>query len=221
MNRSSSLSQTAEIPEAKPAARQDAPASKRQILWIDGVGGYLMIGRDDVLIGQAGGMVDIAIAGDVSRQSAVLRRRGSDYFIDPLQETRVESELISQATLLPSEAHLQLGGRVRLRLVKPHPLSSTARLELTSLHRFQPRVDGILLLADSCILGPGSSCHVRCSQWEQDLLMFRQENQWYLRVQQAVEVNGQSLHQPQGNLVAITDGLRLRAADFSLSVESF
>lgn len=215
MNHTSANSHTAGYVGMRPGSRNDIPQSHRQILWIDGVGGYLMMQRADVLIGQSGSMVDISIVGDISRQAAVIRRRESDYFVDPLQETRVNDQVVSSAALLPSEAQLQFGSRVKMRLTKPHPLSSTARLEMVSLHRFHPRVDGVLLLADSCILGPNSSSHVYCPEWSHDLLMFSQDGQWYFRTVHEVEVNGVA----QTGQIAVTSGMRMRGSDFSLSIE--
>ena len=43
-----------------------------------------------------------------------------------------------------------------------HVLSASARLEMVSRHRTQPHVDGILLMAESCVLGPKWQNHVVC-----------------------------------------------------------
>ena len=75
MNHTSANSHTAGYVGMRPGSRNDIPQSHRQILWIDGVGGYLMMQRADVLIGQSGSMVDISIVGDISRQAAVIRLR--------------------------------------------------------------------------------------------------------------------------------------------------
>jgi hypothetical protein len=197
-----------------PSASAEAP--KASILWLDGVGGYLMLDRDDLLLGQAGGLVDIGIVGDISRQAAVIRRRSSDYFLDPIQTTRLSGQEITGAQLLSSGALISWGSRLTIKFTKPHPLSSSARLEMISLHRFQPRVDGILLLADSCILGPSPSSHVRCNQWSQDLLMFRQSGAWFFRPMAEVEVDGKP---GQQGPIPLRAGLRMRGADFSLSIE--
>lgn len=215
MNQSSPYSHTAGYVGSKMGSPEAATPFKPLILWIDGVGGYLLIDRDSILIGQAGSMVDIAVVGDISRQAAVIRRRDVDYFVEPLQETRVDDQPVSSLSLLGNQSQMQFGSRVTMRLVKPHPLSSSARLEMVSLHRFQPRVDGVVLLADSCILGPGSSSHVRCPEWDRDLLLFKQESQWFFKILGNIDANRKIEH----GQVAITAGLRLRGADFSLSIE--
>lgn len=194
---------------------QDRP--EPPILWVDGVGGYLMLDQDDLLIGQAsaGTRVQIGIVGDLSRQAAILKRRQSDYFIDPVQETDVDGRPIDSPYLLRSGAVLRWGDRIQLRFLRPHPLSASARLDLVSLHRFRPRVDGVLLMADSCILGPSASSHVVCPGWNRDLLMYKGSGQWFFRSLDSVEVDGKSL---SGD-IPVARGMRMRGEDFSLSVE--
>lgn len=204
-------------PQIDEAEQSPGSRTRNLILWIDGVGGFLMLDRDELLIGQAvsGGHQDIGLVGDLSRQAAVLKRVQADYLVQPLQETCVDGKAITGAHLLTSGATLSWGPRVRLKFTKPHPLSCSARLDLASHHRFQPRVDGVILLADSCILGPSPSCHVQCSNWKQDLLLFRSASQWYLRAIEEVEVNGIS----QSGQVPLVSGVRVRGSDFSFSLE--
>jgi hypothetical protein len=215
MNAQSPLSHTVGHVPGQARPPQKSSNMSPRILWIDGVGGYLLLDRDDLLLGQAGSVVDIGIVGDISRQAALIHRRQSDYFLEPMQETLVNGSLISEVQLLHSPVEFQIGNRVKLRFIKPHPLSSTARLELASMHRFMPRVDGVLLLADSCILGPSDTCHVRCAEWSRDLLMFRQGDQWFFRPSEAVMLNGQT----ERDQFPLVPGMRLNGNDFSLSVE--
>ena len=61
-----------------------------------------------------------------------------------------------------------------LRYRLPHPLSTTARLELASRHRTQPWADGVLLMGNSCVLGPNLRNHVVCRDWSEDVVLYRQ-----------------------------------------------
>lgn len=204
-------------PQTQSSNQQNRDRTKNLILWIDGVGGYLLLDRDELLIGQAvaGGHQDIGVVGDLSRQASVLKRLQSDYVIHPLQETLVDGHPITGAYLLTSGSTISWGPRVRMKFTKPHPLSSSARLDLTSQHRFHPRVDGVILMSDSCILGPSRTCHVVCQQWSNDLLMFRSGSQWFFRTLEEVETNGS----PTIGQIPLASGLRVRGADFSFSVE--
>lgn len=193
--------------------------SSRRILWIDGVGGYLLIDRDEVMIGQAisSSPIDIGIVGDLGRQSCALLRSDGEYLLQPLQQTIVKLDgcTLDRPQLLKHDAIVQIGNRVKMKFTKPHALSATARLDLASLNRFKPHVDAVLLLADSCILGPSPASHVVCPNWKSELLLFRHAGQWHFRSLQEVDVNGETA---QGQIPMVA-GMRMRGEDFSLSVE--
>ncbi len=195
--------------------------ARRRILWVDGVGGYLLLDRDDVSVGQAvsDNSADVAIVGDLRRRAGVLRRSGGDYLLQPLQSTLLNDQPIERAELLKHNDLLQFGQRVRLKFTQPHPLSATARLDLVGLGKFKPYVDAVLLLADSCLIGPQANCHVRCPHWSQTnqvpLALVRRQHDWFFNAQQEVLVHGV----PQRGLIPLADGLRLSGPDFSLSIE--
>ena len=195
----------------------DNASTPRRVLWIDGIGGFLCCDHDEILLGQAvtGSPADIGIVGDLSRQAAAIRRSGSDYLLQPLQQMWLNDTPVDRAQLLRDGAVLQLGRRVRVVFSKPNPLSATARLDLLSLNKWKPSVDGVLLLADSCVIGPNPGSHVKCPAWKNELLMFRHGQGWCFRTLAEVDVNGQKT---QGQ-IPITAGMRIRGEDFSLSVE--
>ncbi len=190
---------------------------QRRILWIDGVGGYLLIERDELLVGQAvsNSALDVGIVGDLSRQACAIKRCDGDYLLQPLQAMSLNGLAIDKPHLLQHDAVIQLGSRVRLKFTKPNPLSSTARLDLISLNRFKPHVDGVLLLADSCVLGPSGNSHVVCPTWNSELLMYRHAGAWQFRSLGDVEVNGKTV---QGQ-IPLMAGMRMQGEDFSLSIE--
>ncbi len=213
------LTRTTYAPDTK--ARQlladTSVGLQRRILWIDGVGGYLLIERDDVLVGQAvsGSPLDVCIVGDLSRQACAIKRIDGDYLVQPLQAMLLDGRSIEKTHLLHHDAVLQLGNRVKLKFTKPNPLSATARLDLLSLNHFKPHVDGVLLLADSCVLGPSGNSHVVCPTWKSELLIYRQAGAWQFRSLGEVDVNGTRL---QGTIPLVA-GMRMQGADFSLSIE--
>ena len=84
-------------------------------------------------------------------------------------------------TVLADNQLIQLGDNVRIRFNKPHALSATARLTLESHHKTQPSADAVLLMADSCVLGPNRHCHVRCRNWQRDVVVYRQNDQLFCR----------------------------------------
>jgi hypothetical protein len=204
-----------------PQRHSPAPAMNRHpldrfLVWVDGVGGYLVCSRDEVTIGQpvAESPVDIPILGDLSRRHAKIRRDGEVYVIDPRRPARLDGRPVERATVLTDGALLELGN-VRLRFHQPHPLSATARLEFVSRHRMQPAADAVVLLAESCVLGPSAKSHVVCGDWSRERILYRQGDDLYCRSEGRFQVDGE----PADDCHKLTLKSQVAGEDFSLSIE--
>ncbi|MBM4000901.1 MAG: FHA domain-containing protein [Planctomycetes bacterium] len=195
--------------------RLDDPARFR--LWVDGVGGFLVCARPELRIGQAapGSDVDLAMLGDLSRTHATIRREGDGYVLEPTAATRIGGRPIDGPALLRDEDVIELGPSIRLRFRQPHALSATARIDFASSHRPQPSVDGVLLMAESCVLGPRKSNHVLCREWAKDVILFQRDGRLYCRASEPIEIDG-NLFDGRGE---ITRRSRIVGGDFTLSTE--
>lgn len=198
-------------------AEEPEQASDRFLLWVDAVGGYLVCLGNEVVIGQAapGNKIDLPLKGDLSRRHAIIRRDGENYLLDPLDEVHIEGRLVSSATHLSDGDELEFGSSVKLRFRKPHVLSASARLEFVSRHRTQPYADGILLMAESCVLGPKWHNHVVCRDWTDDVVLYRHDHELYCRSMRPLEIDGQIID-GRGR---ITRSSHISSEDFSLSLE--
>jgi hypothetical protein len=78
--------------------------SDRMMLWVDGVGGFLVLLKDEVELGQAvpDAAVDVPILGDLSRRHAKIRRMGESYVVEPLGPVAVGGTPVAAPTLLAS-----------------------------------------------------------------------------------------------------------------------
>jgi hypothetical protein len=197
-------------------ARTSSPLH-RFFLWVDAVGGYWVCLGDAVVIGQAvpGGDAEIPILGDLSKRHALLRRDGEGYLIEALREVRVEGKPVSGVAALQHGNLIQLGQGVKLAFRRPHALSDTARLDFVSHHGTQPSVDGVILMADSLVLGPKAESHIVCPHWRDEVVLYRQENQLYCRSPGLLEIDG-SQRRERGKLSANS---RVVGDWFSLSLE--
>lgn len=207
-----------DLPPLQLPTTADKPKQPRMVLWIDAVGGYLVCMGEEVIIGQAGpgSAADIAIQADLSRRHARLRREGEGYVLEPLvRGVKFDGKPVQGPTLLSDGDEFELGAGVRLRFRKPHVLSASARLELVSYHRFQPLCDAVLLMAESCVLGPKWQNHVVCRDWAQDLVLYRQDGRLLCRAMESIEIDGK-LCDGRGPL---TTRSRVVGSDFSLSIE--
>jgi hypothetical protein len=191
---------------------------QRALLWVDAVGGFLVCLDECVAIGQPspGEQVGLPILADLSRRHALIRRDAGAYVLEPLQRTYVDGREITSPTLLVDNQLIQLGDNVRIRFHKPHALSATAKLTLESHHKTQPSADAILLMADSCVMGPNRHCHVRCREWQRDVVIFRQNDQLFCRADEPISVDGV---QALGNN-EIHPGARVEGEDFSFAWET-
>lgn len=192
-------------------------AGSRFLLWVDGVGGYLVCEDDQVILGQPvpGSQVDVPILGDISRRHARIRRDGEGYVLDPLRPVRLDGRPVSAAALLADGNVIELGHNVRVRFRRPHPLSATARLEFVSHHRTQPSADAVLLMAESCVLGPAGHSHIECPDWSHELVIFRQGGELFCRGPSRFCIDGAAVAD-RGRL---TRSSQVTGEDFSLSIE--
>ncbi|HOM15895.1 MAG TPA: FHA domain-containing protein [Thermoguttaceae bacterium] len=193
---------------------------ERFLLWIDAVGGYLICLKDTVVLGHASGgaEVDVPILAAISHVHARLRRDQEGYLLEPIQEVWVDGRQVDKAAWLRDGSRIQLGTSLRLRFRLPHPLSATARLEFLSPHRTEPRTDAVLLMAETCLLGRPSNCHIVCPQREKPVVLFRRQGGIYCRTEGWLELDGVTYQDHAGPFRATS---RLRAEHLSLGVEAF
>jgi len=191
-------------------------SSKRIVAWIDGVGGFLICLGEEVVLGQpsvAG--ADIPLLADLSRQHATIRREGESYVIAPIHRVSVDGHVLVGPTVLVDGAIIELGDSVRMKFHRPHALSATALLTLESHHKTEPAVDGIVLMSESCILGPQPQSHICCRDWSDDFVLFRRGDDLQFRTSASVEVDGEATN--TGTI--ITGNCRIEGEHFALSFE--
>jgi hypothetical protein len=191
---------------------------RRALLWVDAVGGFLACMDDVIVLGQPspGERIAVPILADLSRRHAVIRRDAGAYIIDPLQRTLLDGREITAPTVLSDNQIIQLGDNVRIRFTRPHALSATARLMIESHHKTQPSADAVLLMADSCVLGPNRHCHVRCRQWQRDVVVFRQGDRLFCRANEPVSIDGVETRGES----EIQSGVRVEGEEFSFTWET-
>jgi hypothetical protein len=178
--------------EANPMDPKVWQRTDKFLLWVDAVGGYWVCLGDEVTLGQPvrGGTADIPILGDLSSRHARIRRDGEGYLIEAIRKVRVDGRPVDRVALLSDGSRIQLGEAVKLVFRRPHALSGTARLDFVSRHHTQPSVDAVLLMADSCVLGPKPHSHVVCRDWRQEVVLYRHDDRLYCRSRGAMEIDG-------------------------------
>ena len=160
----------------KPQPKAPQSPVSRWRLWVDGCGGYLLMTGVRWSVGglSRASTVDICVQADWPRLAGQISRRGADYF---WQGQRAADQKI----LLTDGTHVPVDGSALMTLGKPSQLSDTAVLSLNGPHRFDQHVDGVVLVRETILVGPGSDCHLRCRDASDRVVLQLKGNQWYAK----------------------------------------
>lgn len=167
-------------PNPAAAAAVDA----RYLLWIDGVGGFLVCLAPRVTIGGSrpdGQNADLPLMSNLSRIHATLLRGSEGYVLESHGALKVAGRPMNDRVFLTSDRELELGSSVKLKFRLPSVLSMTAALEFQSAHRPPHSLDGVVLMEDNCLIGPGRDNHIRCPNWTETVLLYRRGDQLWCK----------------------------------------
>lgn len=181
-------------PEARRVAAGPSGPSGRFLLWADAVGGYLVCCDPETVLGRAGAdsQADVPLLGDLSRRHASLIRQGDGYVLRAHHPTFVNGRPVVAVAPLRDRDVIRLGSTVELMFRQPSPVSATARLEIVSRHRLPLAVEGVILMAETCILGPSPQAHIPASHLPSPVVLFRQGGGLWCRVPGSFEVDGKA-----------------------------
>jgi hypothetical protein len=190
--------------------------AQQYLLWVDGVGGYLVCLGNRVTFGQATpeNNVDIALFADISRLHAALTRDPEGYLLESYRPIQVNGQPVDKA-LLRSGDRVTLGACCQFQFHQPVPVSTSARVDLVSGHRLWLAVDAILLMADTLVLGSGLQVHVGLPELPSPLILYRQKDGLGVRHAGNLMVNGR----PCGERCTLEPGATVSGDDFSLTLE--
>jgi len=180
---------------ARPVARVEAAGPRgRFLLWVDGVGGYLVCMDDRIVLGRAGAdsHADIPLMGDLSRNHATLLRNGEGYLLQAHQASFVNGKPVVDQVVLHDGDVIRLGPTVELEFRQPSPVSATARLAIVSRHRLPLAVDGVLLMAETCIVGEAPQAHIPAPALKEPVVLYRQAGALWCRAAGAFDVDGRT-----------------------------
>ncbi|MDB2686433.1 hypothetical protein N9Y42_04420 [Mariniblastus sp.] len=155
------------------------------LIWVDGVGGYLVCTKPVNFIGQAieGSSVSIPLQADVRQRHARVETISGQHLIQPLGDVAIDGREVpvDESIAIRTGQQISLGAKVRLVYRQDHPLSKSARLDYVSRHRTLPWSDGVILAGQSIVLGPNPNNHVFCPSWKSDLVLFRRSDKWFAK----------------------------------------
>ena len=192
-------------------------SGKKFLLWVDGVGGYLVCGGRVSSLGQAidSAKVDIGIQGNLRSHHANVERVQGGHVLEPIGNISIGGVDLDSKEKKKNGQKLAFEGGVELAYCQTHALSKTARLDFVSRHRSVPWADAVILPVTSIILGPNRLNHVYCPTWGENLMLFERSGQWFCRSKQPMEVDGRLVTKE----TAIELDSRIVGDDFSITLE--
>lgn len=195
-------------------------------LWIDGVGCWVVCPAPSVTLG---GPVDpgssqppagLCFLANLRRRHATIERVGESYRLETT-DGEVNGRTVQGETFLSSGELITLGSNVVMRFQQPSVLSASA--VLTPAGGYWPRmfrggqtpgsVDGIVLMDEVCLLGPGSDAHVPCPGWEEQIVLHRRDGALWCRASTQAQMDSRAINEsaPLGEGVVVSgDSWRFR-----------
>ncbi|MCI0683984.1 MAG: FHA domain-containing protein [Gemmataceae bacterium] len=197
-------------------ATQQLAGPARHVLWIDGVGGFLLCLAPRVTLGHANARPkpDLPLLADVSRLHAALQRDAEGYSLEAFRAAQVNGREAERATLRSGD-RITLGPSCQFLFAQPLPVSASARLDLVSGHRLTYPVNSALLMADTLVLSGGTRGHVTVPGLPQPIIVFRQQETFALRYDGAIDVEGSA----RNGRAPLEPGRTVQIGDVSLSLE--
>jgi hypothetical protein len=161
-------------------------------LWIDGVGGYLVCMGTRLTFGQAlpDARIDVPLIADVSRLHATIGRDGEGYVLEAVRPIQVNGATVKKSPLQSGD-RFTLGPSCQFLFRLPVAGSHTARVDLVSGHRLPASVEGVLLMAETLVIGATEAAHVTVPELKQPIVLFRHRDGLGVRYKGELRVNGQ------------------------------
>ena len=146
-------------------------------MWVDSVGAFLLCFGPQIRIGgpcrSVAERAEISLLSNLSRCHARIVRSGEVWLLEPLGPTSIDGRPVVKNGVLQDGNQLRLGESVEVRFRQPSVLSGSARLDFESGHQTESAVDGVILLAETCVMGSGSDAHIAAPPGSDRVLLIR------------------------------------------------
>ena len=200
----------------KPMPRSGEPVGHGPLLLlVDGTGSSVLVRRDTVRIGRAGGSaeIDVPIPADLKSHHADIVRHGEDYFLMANGPTQVNRRDVSRVLLRDGDRITLGNGKMVFR--RPSDRSESAVLMLADRNRAPQDVDRVILFKDTCLIGPDPSCHIRTREGDTRLVAFVRDGQMQIRRR---PLNGRG---GAGEVESLADGETKDFGDLRLTLKRY
>lgn len=147
-----------------------------RLLLVDGTGSALLLSRDVVRLGRAGGSrhIDVPLPADLLSHHADIYRQNDDYILVAHGPAQVNRASVTRAVLRDGD-RVRLGAQAKFTFRRPTAKSESATLQIADRFRLAGDAAQVILWSDTVMLGPSSSCHVRLREGTARIVLFRRD----------------------------------------------
>jgi len=211
------LGSTIQAPPAGPTGKENGKASMRDrlLLWVDGVGAFLVLRSERVTIGRMGSSAhpDLALAADIPGVQAEIVRADDDYFLAAHKAMEVNGRKVEKK-LLASGDRIRLAPKCELLFQIPTALSTTAVIQLPSGQRIAGDVREVILLDNHLLIGNDNGCHIHASEATSKILIHSDARGLAIRADENIYMNGKLL----GKEAPIEPGAQIKVGEVTFTV---
>jgi hypothetical protein len=203
-----------------PTSVERSAAKDCYFLWVDGVGAFQLFTSGEVTLGgptRDKQPADLVLLANLSRRHATFLRSEEGYVLEAHAACKVADRAVEGSTHLNNNYRLELGSGVRLRFRVPSVLSATAVIDFLSDHRPTRSIDGVILMDETCLLGPTADNHVVCPDWSETVLLFRKGDEFWAKSQSQIEIDGKWMSESGG---PVKPGSYVSGNDFGFRLEA-
>jgi hypothetical protein len=154
---------------------------------------------------------------NLSRRHATFIRSDEGYVLEAHAACKLGDRLVEGRAHLNNNYRIELGSGVRFRFRIPSVLSATAVIDFVSDHRPNRSIDGVILMDETCLLGPTADNHVVCPDWNQTVLLYRKSDGFWVKSQSPISVDGKLLPESGG---PVKPGSYVSGNDFGFRLEA-
>ncbi len=212
----------ATCPAQPPTVVDDSPPEavpRRFMLWVDGVGSYLVLTKPALTIGRwrEDSDADLLLRADVSRRHARIQRFDGDWFLASFKPVKVNGKPVGSA-LLSDGDKIILGRSPAATFRLPTALSATATLSFAGNCLPSRDTRSVVLMADRLILAPDGAGHIVGKHADARVVLFWADGGLRCQVEGNVILNGRSRGAPCP--VRLGDRIETRGWSFSLTADA-
>lgn len=200
-----------------PSSPREAPgAARRFVLWVDGIGTFVVIAAPRAVVGRydASARPDIPLPGRLSGRAGEILRVDDRYVLRARDAAEVNGKSCAEKVLAPGD-RIAFGASPAFSFYLPCPLSATALLRLDPPSMLPGKASDILLLDRFLVLGRKGLAHIKAPGGPLELLVFLRDGVPWARTAGTLLIDGA----PSGTgECALPLGVRIAAEDLSFTV---